>query len=118
MIESISATLGERVDEMYYLDSLATAPEYQGRGYGGVLVDAVNHMVRGGFDRIDRISAHHMDHWQAEQHGRAIWLVSTLDNATFYGLHGYSIASRFTIGEANPTWHKPPVVITLVSIDG
>lgn len=43
--EAVSKSLGGRVDQMLYLDTLATEPASQGRGYGGALLDAITTLV-------------------------------------------------------------------------
>lgn len=42
----VSETLGNRIDQMFYVNLLATDPLSQGRGYGGALLDAVSGLVR------------------------------------------------------------------------
>lgn len=46
MQEAVSRTLGERVNQMWYVEGLCTDPNYQGRGYGGAVLDAVTILVR------------------------------------------------------------------------
>lgn len=42
----VEAALGARKNEMYFLRSLATHPDYQGRGYATMLMDAASDLVR------------------------------------------------------------------------
>lgn len=42
----VDAVLGARKNEMYFLRSLATHPDHQGRGYATMLMDAASDLVR------------------------------------------------------------------------
>ena len=44
--DAVERKIGARVTEMVYLDILATSPQYQGKGYGGTLVNETSHLVR------------------------------------------------------------------------
>lgn len=37
--------IGDRTEDMFYVDCLATAPTGQGRGYGGAVLDSVTKEV-------------------------------------------------------------------------
>ncbi|KAG6852604.1 hypothetical protein C0991_010690, partial [Blastosporella zonata] len=43
--EALKRMLGDRVDEMWYVDGIFTDPASQGHGYGGALLDAATTMV-------------------------------------------------------------------------
>ena len=49
----VKDVFGERVEEMYEIQVLATAPEAQGQGYGSALVTAVTDKVGDPFRRCD-----------------------------------------------------------------
>ncbi|OBZ76512.1 hypothetical protein A0H81_03767 [Grifola frondosa] len=82
----VRSALGDRVADMIEIHSLATSPAKQGRGYGSALADA---------------------------EGRATWLI-TSDAYKFYESVGFSVAAACTLGEDNPTWNKPPIVIRVM----
>lgn len=45
----LEETIGDRLSSMVYVDILATDPKSQGHGYGGMLLEAINDLVRGIF---------------------------------------------------------------------
>jgi len=92
---AIEAALGDRLKEMVSLDSLATNPKKQGRGYGTALVASVSA--------------------KADAEARSTWLCSSnILNTGFYESCGFTTIAEFTLGEANPTWDRPPVIIRLM----
>ncbi|TFK43701.1 hypothetical protein BDQ12DRAFT_191612 [Crucibulum laeve] len=93
--DAISKHLGDRVNDMLYLEIVATEPASQGRGYGGALVDAVTAVA----DSLLQES----------------YLVSSnIANTEFYNSHGFKTARDILIGDQNPNWRKPPVVVKLM----
>jgi ribosomal protein S18 acetylase RimI-like enzyme len=46
MDEAVAKTIGNRADQMWYIDSLSTEPASQGQGFGGALLDSVTTLVR------------------------------------------------------------------------
>lgn len=82
---------------MRCVNALATHPDFQRRGYGGALVDAVTSL--------------------ADAEGRSTYLFSSNPiNTEFYNSHGFFTLAELLVGEDEPTWKKPPVPIALVSI--
>ncbi|OBZ76466.1 hypothetical protein A0H81_03748 [Grifola frondosa] len=47
-----------------------------------------------------------------EQH-RATWLI-TSDAYRFYETVGFSTIAEFEVGDGNPTWNKPPIVVRVM----
>ncbi|KAI0346912.1 hypothetical protein BDW22DRAFT_470807 [Trametopsis cervina] len=93
--EVIGRTLGNRKDEMVLLGDLATHPLYQGRGYGSALVKLVK------------------DH--ADTGCRDIWLLSSnIKNTGFYNSLGFFTHGEIILGEDDPSWTRPPVIINLM----
>ncbi|KAH9846936.1 hypothetical protein C2E23DRAFT_536646 [Lenzites betulinus] len=91
--ELVLDAFGEKVADMYEIQSLGTAPEVQGRGYGSALVTAVTDM--------------------ADADGHDVWLVTT-DAYAFYEGLGFSIIRSATLGDENPTWEGEPVPIRVM----
>ncbi|KAF9453049.1 hypothetical protein P691DRAFT_782419 [Macrolepiota fuliginosa MF-IS2] len=92
---AVSRSLGNRVEKMLYIDTLATEPTSQGWGYGGALLDSVGAL--------------------ADVTNQAVWLQSTNErNASFYLSHGYSTIDEAVIGDDNPNWHGAPVIIKIM----
>lgn len=48
----IQDVIGDKVDEMIYIDLVATAPACQGRGYAGAILDTVGAIVRHPFPSV------------------------------------------------------------------
>ncbi|KAI5120671.1 hypothetical protein M0805_006960 [Coniferiporia weirii] len=85
--------LGDSQKEMIYINILATKPESQGKGYGSALLKTVLSMVQ----------------------GRYVHLVSSnIANTLFYESFGFSIVGQVVLGDDNPKWHKPPVVVPIM----
>ncbi|KAI0700764.1 hypothetical protein BC835DRAFT_363837 [Cytidiella melzeri] len=88
-------TLGTSRKDMAYIATLATAPAQQGRGYASALVKMV----------VD----------EADAQGRMTWLMSSnIANTGFYNDHGFITKAKIILGQDNPTWDRPPVVICLM----
>jgi len=84
--------IGDDVNEMVTLRGLVTAPEKQRRGYGSALVRVVTAT--------------------ADAQGRSTWVTSSnVDNTEFYESFGFRLVGEFSVGEGNPIWDKPPVVV-------
>ena len=47
LVKLVNDNLGKSAADMVTLEAIATHPDYQRRGWGGALVDAVTAMVRG-----------------------------------------------------------------------
>lgn len=41
---------------------------------------------------------------------------SNMENVAFYNFHGFEIGGKTVIGNDNPTWNGPPVVVPVVSV--
>lgn len=88
--------LGEAFRSMRSVNALATHPDFQRRGYGGALVDAITSL--------------------ADAEGRSTYLFSSNPiNTEFYNSHGFFTLAELMVGDDDPTWKKPPVPIALVS---
>lgn len=95
MEDAIKEAFGNRIEHMYAVESLATDPKMQGRGYGTALVATVT----------DKADAQWLD----------TWLVSSnVANTGFYEHCGFQTVSTFTLGDGNPTWTRSPVVVTVM----
>ncbi|KAF8165511.1 hypothetical protein B0H34DRAFT_241977 [Crassisporium funariophilum] len=91
----VAETLGDRKEQMLYIDLVATEPKSQGHGYGGALVDAVTTL--------------------ADLMGQATWLQSSnIDNTEFYNSHGFVTVGKAYIGDDNPEWHGGPVIVSIM----
>lgn len=93
--DAIEEAFGNRIEHMYAVESLATDPKMQGRGYGTALVATVT----------DKADAQWLDTWL---------ISSNVANTGFYEHCGFQTVSTFTLGDGNPTWTKPPVVVTIM----
>lgn len=52
---------------------------------------------------------------QANDQHRATWLLSSnVLNDNFYHSLGFVTVAEMTLGEDNPTWNGPPIVLALV----
>ncbi|KAH9928733.1 uncharacterized protein B0H18DRAFT_247132 [Fomitopsis serialis] len=92
---AIKAAIGERIHSMFAAHDLATHPGKQGRGYGGALVAAANA--------------------KADALGAASWLSSSnVANTAFYESCGFVVVREFAIGDENPTWMEPPIVVRIM----
>ncbi|KAF8897730.1 hypothetical protein BD779DRAFT_398403 [Infundibulicybe gibba] len=88
-------TLGDRVDQMFYVGCLATEPASQGRGYGSALMQAAISL--------------------ADATNQALWLITaTEEDVEFYNMHGLKTMGETVLGEGNETWHEVPVIIRLM----
>jgi len=90
---TIKEVIGDRQKDMLHLSGLATAPAYQGKGYGGAVLDDVTSI--------------------ADTQGRATWLLSSnINNTEFYNQHGFVTVGTFALGDNDPNWNEKPVVIS------
>ncbi|RDB26987.1 hypothetical protein Hypma_005108 [Hypsizygus marmoreus] len=95
MSEAVKRTFGDRVDTMWYVESLCTDPEHQGRGYGGALLDSVTTL--------------------ADWASQTTWLQSSnINNTAFYNMHGFVTVETVVLGDQNPTWNEAPVVVSIM----
>ncbi|KAF9051762.1 hypothetical protein BJ165DRAFT_1451166 [Panaeolus papilionaceus] len=87
--------LGDNVPSMLFVGSLATHPDHRGRGYGSALLKSVTDIADG--------------------LGQKAWLSSSnKDNTKFYNAHGFKTVKEVVVGDDNPTWNKPPIVLSLM----
>ncbi|KAF8069258.1 hypothetical protein FPV67DRAFT_1669274 [Lyophyllum atratum] len=69
--EAVKRSIGDRVEKMWYIEGLCTDPSFQGRGYGGAVLDAVTTL--------------------ADQAGQPTWVGSSnMENTRFYNQHGFT----------------------------
>ncbi|KZS95002.1 hypothetical protein SISNIDRAFT_453158 [Sistotremastrum niveocremeum HHB9708] len=81
----IEATIGDRTNDMYCIETLATHPDFQGRGYAGTLMKAVAEL--------------------ANSERRSVWLVASgPQNVPFYTSHGYKTVGQIRLGDDDETW--------------
>ncbi|KAF7798887.1 hypothetical protein EIP86_010115 [Pleurotus ostreatoroseus] len=93
--QAVVDVLGERRETMIHLGIVCTAPEKQGHG------------ARADLSSLD----------QADAEERATWLISSNAlNEGFYNSLGFETAKEIVLGDDNPTWNEPPVVIALDTI--
>ncbi|KAH9950506.1 RmlC-like cupin domain-containing protein [Amylocystis lapponica] len=81
---------GQRDDQS---DILAAAPAKQGLGYGSALVMSVTA--------------------KADEEGRSVWLLTNLYTWTYYAQFGFTTVAQVSLGEKNPTYKGPPVVVCI-----
>ncbi|KAI0352851.1 hypothetical protein OH77DRAFT_1512994 [Trametes cingulata] len=86
----VNATFGGASEKMYEIGALVTAPEAQGRGYASALVTTVT--------------------GKADSAARDTWLLTT-SAYLFYETLGFVVVGERTVGENNPTWDGPPVIL-------
>ncbi|EPT04150.1 hypothetical protein FOMPIDRAFT_84740 [Fomitopsis schrenkii] len=91
---AVEKALGSRVPELISLDALSTAPERQGLGYAGTLVNQLAVL--------------------ADAQSRGIWLVTNLYTTGFYARFGFKVVGSVSLGVDNPTWEKGPVVLCIM----
>lgn len=88
--------LGPDRSSYIFLSSLCVHPAKQGLGLGARLVKHI----------IDK----------AEAESRTVWLISgNVDNTVFYKKCGFMTVGEYRLGEDNPSWDEPPVVVRAVS---
>ncbi|KAI0811107.1 hypothetical protein BC629DRAFT_1030619 [Irpex lacteus] len=93
--KAIDETVGGRKDPMWFLSELATHPDHQGHGYGSALVKMFTD--------------------QADAHGQSSWLMSSnINNTGFYNSLGFMAAADVLLGDNDPDWNAPPVVIKIM----
>ncbi|OJT10214.1 hypothetical protein TRAPUB_13319 [Trametes pubescens] len=90
IMEFVKDAFGAQVNEMYDLQSLATAPEAQGQGYASALVNAVTDM--------------------ADAEGRDTWVI-TVSASGFYEQLGFYIVREGVLGDDNPSWEGGPIPV-------
>ncbi|GBE83447.1 hypothetical protein SCP_0504960 [Sparassis crispa] len=92
---TLKDTIADRIYDMMWLDGESTARDKQGLGYDFMLVG----YAAGKADIL----------------GRAIWSCSYSTRRTeLYEKFGFLTVGEFTVGEDNPTWDKPPVLIRVM----
>ncbi|CCM00286.1 uncharacterized protein FIBRA_02316 [Fibroporia radiculosa] len=93
MIAAISGGIGNRVDQLFSIDLLATAVDKQGRGYASRLVNQVTAMADAQF--------------------RGTWLITNQYTVGFYERLGFVTVKEFALGD-DPTWTKGPVILCVM----
>ncbi|KAJ8454506.1 hypothetical protein ONZ45_g19279 [Pleurotus djamor] len=88
--------LGNRVNDMLYVEGLGMNPACQGRGYGGALLDAVTSMA------------------DASSHASYLYSSNVAANTKFYMSHGYLPVAEILAGDDDPEWDNPPVAVQLM----
>lgn len=122
MEDAIKEAFGNRIEHMYAVESLATDPKMQGRGYGTALVATVTDKASIAHGRCV-FSYIYTVIWltsgkKADAQWLDTWLVSSnVANTGFYEHCGFQTVSTFTLGDGNPTWTRSPVVVTVVRKD-
>ncbi|KAI0953478.1 hypothetical protein AcW1_007684 [Taiwanofungus camphoratus] len=92
---TVKEALGDEFDSMINLTNLATVPEKQGRGYGTALV---RHVTA-----------------QADVQQCSTWLTSSnVANTKFYESCGFLTVAEILLGDNNPMWGKPPIVVPVM----
>jgi len=95
LVKLVTDNLGEAAADMVSLESIATHPDYQRRGWGGALADAVTAM--------------------GDKLGKTTYLISSnVVNDEFYQSHGFVTIATAPIGEGNPTWKGPTIPVQLM----
>ncbi|KAF8897726.1 hypothetical protein BD779DRAFT_397986 [Infundibulicybe gibba] len=95
MKAAIARSLGNRTDAMFHVECLATEPAKQGCGYGSALLRQAITL--------------------AERERRSIWLsTDTKENVKFYNSHGFKTVDEAVLGNENPGWDEPPVVMSIM----
>jgi len=93
--KAIERALGDLKAEMFYLRLLFADPSKQGQGYGYTLAKIATDA--------------------ADAAGRPIHLLSSnINNTTFYNSVGFVTVATFALGESNPKWNKPPVIVSVM----
>lgn len=96
LAQAVKSAFGENTEDMFAVQLLATHPRAQGRGYGAALVASVTA--------------------KADADNRRTWLVSSnVANTWFYEHCGFTTVAEFAVGEGNPTWTKPPVIVRVMA---
>ena len=93
---------------------MSTAPEKQGLGYAGSLVNQLAAMVR--LHDIADILCSFASSVQADAQLRGIWLLTNLYTTGFYERFGFKVIESISLGDDNPTWKKGPVVLCIVGV--
>lgn len=93
--KAVKDAVGDRKADMFYLRLLFADPSTQGLGYGYSLAKIAT-------DAADAAA-------------RPIYLLSSnINNTKFYNSVGFITVATFTLGEDNPAWDKPPVVVSVM----
>lgn len=92
---AVKLALGDRVEDMFQVQLVATAPDKQGYGYGSSLVQVVTS--------------------KADEECRSTWLTSSnFANTRFYESLGFASVGEISLGHDNPTWNGPPVIVLVM----
>ena len=109
----LDSNFGEKIDNMFEIQALATHPAKQGRGYGTALVKVVNDMVCRGRSCL-QAPLTMLSLPQADTQARATYVVTT-DAYRFYETVGYELVGEDWLGVDNPAWTGAPVPLRVVS---
>ncbi|KAJ3539696.1 hypothetical protein NM688_g6328 [Phlebia brevispora] len=94
--KAIRSSFGDRLKDMFYITSVATAPAKQRRGYASMLMRMACAMA-------DEINC-------------ATWLVvgNVRMNNAFYVRFGFVTVARILLGEDDPDWTEEPVPVDVM----
>ncbi|KZT73056.1 hypothetical protein DAEQUDRAFT_504946 [Daedalea quercina L-15889] len=92
---AVRDAFGERVRDMLRVDTLATRPGKRHQGYGSALLAAAN-------IRADELA---LASWLSTSNPRCATLLEHL---------GFATVKDYLVGEANPNWLGPPVVVRIM----
>ena len=111
--------VGDRMDTMLVLDTIATTPSKQGHGYGSALAKVLNARVSINNNKIHITITRclHITHTQADAEKRATVLVSSnvKVNTGFYNSLGFQTVATIYLGD-DPDWYEEPVPVAIVSL--
>ncbi|KAL1944250.1 hypothetical protein VTO73DRAFT_3435 [Trametes versicolor] len=87
------SSFGDRIEEMYEIQTLGTAPKAQGNGFASALVTTITDM--------------------GDADGHDVWVLTTSAYG-FYEMLGFSIIGQATVGADNPKWDGDPVTLRVM----
>lgn len=106
------SSFGDRIEEMYEIQTLGTAPEAQGKGFASALVTTITDMV--GVSDESWCIYLTVVYVQGDADGHDVWVLTTSAYG-FYEILGFSIVGQATVGADNPKWDRDPVTLRVVS---
>lgn len=103
---------------MVYVETLATHPDYQGRGYATALLETVLFSASKDYPvSFPPTTKVNVLQSQADIHGHSVYLhTSNPANIGFYGLFGFEDVGGVLLGSDNPSWKGPPIRFALVRV--
>ncbi|KAI0335568.1 hypothetical protein GY45DRAFT_811022 [Cubamyces sp. BRFM 1775] len=87
--QMVQRAFGDKVDDMYDIQILGTAPEAQNRGYASALVNTLSEM--------------------ADTAERDVWVVTAAHG--FYARLGFVTVAQDSMGGDNPNWDGKPIEV-------